>query len=242
MRLEKSWLSVQRGAGALLLAAAVLGAAGCQPGEAGAALITNTERVSAADLEARVRQVLDERTAATGQPAQPGQDGEAAVKTVRLMLVQRVFAQAGRDLGVTVTQGEADRKREEILKQIGPDRLRAGLAGENVPAAEAGEYFRFMVMQDKLAQKLGIPQDQQAAGVPPKLLQALSRAAAELQIRLNPRYGVFNAAKFSFGEPGAELDYLAPAAGLDPGAPQPGQPGQPEEHDHGHGEEHGHDH
>ncbi|SDL04344.1 SurA N-terminal domain-containing protein [Streptomyces indicus] len=183
---------------ALLVAAPLLAA--CS-GEAhpGAAAVVGEERISVAQLQARVGEV---RTAQQKATAQSGTYEQAVEKTggltrdtLQAMVLDRVLHRAAEDAGVTVTRKEIQDLRGELVGQAGSqEALEAGwLQQYNIPPSRIDESLRTEIEAQKLYESLGA--DPQTEAGQQAFWKALSDASRALDVDLNPRYGTWDMTK-----------------------------------------------
>jgi FKBP-type peptidyl-prolyl cis-trans isomerase (trigger factor) len=135
----------------------------------------------------------------------------AARNEVQRRVVDLVFERAARDLGISVSDGEVSTAVDAERKLLGGDeQLRAALAQANLSEEQIDDVFRQQVINRKIGLKLvaqagsKLTQDQ----VDQKVHDTLVATAKRLHIRINPRYGTFDASKGQIAAPAP--DFLHP--------------------------------
>lgn len=174
----------------LALAAAVVAAAaaltGCSADRLGAAAIVDGEPIATDELQELSREVRE---------VVPGLDpSQVQVAVLQQLIVGRLFDRLGADLGVSVSDGEVAAELQTALAQTGGrDELVTALAsGESpqvVPPSMLEQWQRDRLLYQEVAAELS-----STAGEPDEAgfaaaSQALSDAAREVDIEINPRYG-----------------------------------------------------
>jgi hypothetical protein len=167
--------------------------------------------------------------------AKSGEGREALVRrgTLNAIILQALFAKAVHDLGATVTKADKDKVAADYKKT--PSNIPGPLQGAPLDIAGAtGAYAN--AIQSAVSKSATSEQEANA-----KFADAVTKAAKEVPIEVNPRYGSFDIKSFlqtfsiapSKDKAVVELAQPAPAdpaAGGQQGQPQEGQPqeGQPQ--------------
>ncbi|MHC6627951.1 SurA N-terminal domain-containing protein [Streptomyces globosus] len=178
---------------ALLVAAPLLSA--CSDGaRPGTAAVVGGERITTSALQAQVVAVRDAQNRADGSAAQLIQ-ASPGLERVKLnkMIQTAVLERAAKDAGVTVSPREVGEFRQAQLEKAGSsERLEASaLEQAQLAPAQLEADARFKLLRDKLFEHYG-SQD--------KALERLAAAAKELHIKVNPRYGVWDAQQIVLGD------------------------------------------
>ncbi|MFD7731129.1 SurA N-terminal domain-containing protein [Kitasatospora phosalacinea] len=187
------------------VAAAALAACSGAPAHQGAAAVVGSDRISVAQVEARVAAVREgaaQSGAATEE--QPG----LARHAVSDLILGRVVARALADRSLTVSQSEVDRARSADAQTVGSEAKLAELlrAKQGVPAADVDGFYRQQIGLVKLADG----QDPSSADGDAAIRKALVAAGTALHIEVNPRYGSWNTTEI--GLEGSTENWL-PASG-----------------------------
>jgi hypothetical protein len=174
---------------AVLLAAAPLLTA-CSGGpHAGTAAVVGGERITTTALQDQVKDVREAQDR-SGQGARLMQ-ASAGLERVKLgkMIQLRVLERAARDAGISVTTKEVEDARKAQEAAGGNLQERALQARVPLAPDQIDEEIRFQLLLARLSEKFG--ED--------KILQPLSKAAADLHIEVNPRYGAWDAQQIGLG-------------------------------------------
>lgn len=182
--------SVSTGALALVLAVVVgSGLSACEPNTLGAAAVVEDHRITVTEIQNTLAGVREQREAA-GLAPDPGAD--AARSEVLRRVLDLVFEQAARDLGLVVTDADVKAARDADERS---DAELGGLATQsNVNLANLGELFRRFAVEQKISEAIekkfpGASQEQ----LDMEYGKFLATTAQSMDIRINPRYGTFDA-------------------------------------------------
>ncbi|MER5732455.1 SurA N-terminal domain-containing protein [Streptomyces sp. NPDC002138] len=177
---------------ALLVAAPLLSACSSAEVRPGTAAVVGGERITTAALQAQVKDV---RTAQS-RADQPERliAASAGLERVKLgkMIQLRVLEKAAEDAGVSVSTKDIEAARKAQTEQAkGAAQLETAALMDRVPLApdQIDGEFRFRLLFGKLSDRYG--ED--------KVLDALGKAAKELHIQVNPRYGAWDDKQIGLG-------------------------------------------
>ncbi|QES48608.1 hypothetical protein DEJ50_13030 [Streptomyces venezuelae] len=178
---------------ALLLAAPLLSA--CS-GEArpGTAAVVGGERITTSALQAQVKDVRDAQQR-SGNAAQL-MAGSTQLERVKLskMIQLRVLEKAAATAGITVSVKEIEEVQKGQLAQTGGSRQKMDeiMLAQRVPLApgQVEDEIRFQLLFTKLSDRYG--ED--------KVLEPLAKAAEQLHIEVNPRYGAWDTRQITVGD------------------------------------------
>jgi hypothetical protein len=180
----------------------------CGPSQLGAAAVVNSQRITVSDIQGTLKLVRDLQDQYGIEHEDPS---IAARNEVQRRVVDLVFERAARDLGINVSDGEVSTAVDAERKLLGgPEQLRAALAQANLSEDQIDDVFRQQVINRKIGLKLvaqdgsKLTQDQ----VDEKVHETLVATAKRLHIRINPRYGTFDASKGQIAAPAP--DFLHP--------------------------------
>lgn len=187
---------------ALLLAAPALTACGSSgPDRTGAAAVVGDQRITVAELQARVNQV---RTAQAKSPQSAqlvAASGKLSTQTLNMLVQDMVIQRAASDAGVTVTDDEAQQDHATALQQFGGNEqaLDATLLQQyGVAPSQADEFFRTNALVGKLITSLGFQPG--SDGGQTAVIDTLTKTAGKLGVTINPRYGTWNSKKAVIGD------------------------------------------
>lgn len=175
---------------------AALGVTGCQPASAGAAAIIGNDRLPVSTLQHDVDALLAEG----GGEGMTG--GTLQRSTVERWVYSRLVDDVAAKAGVTVTNGDVAARIAEVKAQAGDDGYRKAVLSSGVPLSGASSLVRMVVQLDAIGQALvpndptkdpqSLEQERQQA-----VATAVGEAAAKASIKINPRYGTFDAKSLS---------------------------------------------
>ncbi|MFJ2776351.1 hypothetical protein [Kitasatospora sp. NPDC087315] len=177
-------------AAGVLLAVSALAACGSDGLTAGTAVVLDGRRIPVGAVEARVTQL---RAASGGASTDVRQQPDGLVRrAVADLVLDAVVARAVADRGLAVGGAEVAAVRAaEEGRYGGAGPLARVLAARGVPEAGADAYYRRQLGIRGLAAAAG-----QDAGTPAgdaTVRRALADAATTLHLRVNPRYGGWDA-------------------------------------------------
>ncbi|MFD7639967.1 SurA N-terminal domain-containing protein [Kitasatospora sp. NPDC059795] len=181
-----------RAAIGLAAAAAALTACGGAPAHQGAAATVGDERITIAQVQARMTAVREGGTAQDGAPAANEQPGLAR-HAVNDLILDKVIVRALADRRLTVDAGEIGAARSADSKVVGGDAKLAELlrVKQGVPAAGIDDFYRQQLGLTKLAGG----QDPTGTAGDAAIRKALVDAGTALHIKVNPRYGTWDTAR-----------------------------------------------
>jgi hypothetical protein len=198
-------------AAAAVVAAGVLAGCGGGPVRAGAAALVGDDRITVAALDRAVRDWQREFRAdavANQMRADPRDpDQQVAAETLSesdmrgaldVMVKFRVADEVARRGGIRVSEGQVDQTVAALDRQGG---ARSVTLANGLPARYTRDLARYLTVQDQLATRLGAdpanpqnPRNQQAVrGV----VDAFVRTAGGMEIKINPRFGSFDARRIA---------------------------------------------
>jgi hypothetical protein len=194
--------AVSTAAVALLLASPALTACGSSgPDRTGAAAVVGDQRITVAELQARVNQVRAAQARSPQSAQLIASSGNLSSQTLSMLVQNTVIERAAADAGVTVTDGDAQQDHAAALQQFGgsEEALDATLLQQySVAPSQADEFFRTNALVGKLITSLGFQPG--SDGGQTAAVQALSKAADRLGVKINPRYGTWDSKKAVIGE------------------------------------------
>ncbi len=180
-------------AAAALAASAALVLTGCSNQDAGSAATFTDGRITEADLNAQIDEVL----AAKGQSGTT-EDPGLVQQTLGRMITTRLIDELAEDSGITVTQGQIDAMIANYEAQLGgSESLRIAFLGENVAPSQINAFLRLQIQ----AQALGIElaprgsADEQGQAV----YQAVSDYSQQVDTTVSPRFGTWDPQSLSLG-------------------------------------------
>lgn len=197
-------------AAALLLAAPLLTGCGGDS-HPGAAAVVEGERISLADLQARVGDTRDAQREMPQGEQMIRRTGQLTRTTLDSMIRHRIVEQALEDAGVSVTRGEVQRQRDVYEQQTGGSEgfEQALLQQQGVAPSAADDWVWLNVAVGKVGKAWGVdpttPQGNQ------ELNKRFAKLSGEMDIVVNPRYGKWDAERSALAA--AELPWLNDVTG-----------------------------
>ena len=173
---------------------------------AGAAATYGDGRISEADLNAQVREVL----AAQGKPLDTSDPGVAA-GVLRRMLTEDLVDMLAASVGVTINQGSIDGMKAQYISQAGSEEaFNASLAQQGVAPSQIDDAIKLNLQAQALGMALdpsGTPETQGQA-----VFSAVGGLSDELGVEISPRYGSWDPMTVSIG-PAIDDVATLPSAG-----------------------------
>jgi hypothetical protein len=171
-----------------LVLAGGLAVSACSQAQLGAAAIIDGERLTVDRLQEVTRSLLD------AAPEGEIDAGEAQRVTLTRFVVSRVIEKAAETAGVEATAGDLAIQRRQIEQAFGgSEQMEQGLAAQNIPPLFIDQFVRDITLSDALGRALvdnpdPAAEQERSARVNDLLLQT----SAELDVEVNPRYGVWD--------------------------------------------------
>lgn len=217
---------VARAGAALGALLAVLAVAGCGPSKAGAAVIIEGDRVPVSVIQDKVKAVSAQRAA---HGLEPMATDFLAREQIQRLITHQVVVRAAAERSVTVSEGEIDKKLTEFEGQFGGAAAFADqVAAENIAPGDLRIFVSDFMTIEALVGSFA-PGATSQAELGPAQQQAedlLIRIGDELKVRINPRYGIWDA-KNGVIAPDRELSEPDLSDLVSPGPQGPAIPPQP---------------
>ncbi len=175
---------------ALLGVISVLALSGC--GKVDNAATIGDISISQASMQSTIDEVLAERTKVdtAGMQVQTGNALNRA--QLRFMIVTTLFDEIAKELKLTVTSTEIEKAKSELVAQSGgQEALARNLVGAEIASSNFDRYVRAIITSNKIQDALiatGVAQED----VSMRISQLISAKAAELKVKVNPRYGTWD--------------------------------------------------
>lgn len=180
-------------AAAALAASAALVLTGCSNQDAGSAATFNDGRITEADLNTQIDEVLS----AKGQSGTT-KDPALVQQTLGRMITTRLIDQLADDSGIRVTQGQIDEMLANYEAQLGgSESLRIAFLSENVAPSQINAFLRLQIQAQALGIELaprGSAEEQGAA-----VYQAVSDYSQQVDTTVSPRFGTWDPQSLSLG-------------------------------------------
>ena len=175
---------------ALLGVISVLALSGC--GKVDSAATIGDITISQASAQATVDEVLAERTKVdtSGMQIQTGNALNRA--QLRFTIVTTLFDEIAKELKLEISSTEIEKAKSEMITQSGgQEALAKNLVAAEIAPSNFDRYVRAIITSNKLQDALkasGIAD----ADVSARITQLINAKAAELTVKVNPRYGTWD--------------------------------------------------
>jgi hypothetical protein len=175
---------------ALLGVISVLALSGC--GKVDSAATIGDITISQASAQATVDEVLAERTKidTSGMQIQTGNALNRA--QLRFTIVTTLFDEIAKELKLEISSTEIEKAKSELVTQSGgQEALAKNLVAAEIAPSNFDRYVRAIITSNKLQDALkasGIAD----ADVSARITQLINAKAAELTVKVNPRYGTWD--------------------------------------------------
>jgi hypothetical protein len=143
-------------------------------------------------LQKSVSTILDERIKFNTTP-QDGFTGEAlTLNQLEFHVFTALLTEAANERNVIATAGEIAERRAEIVQSVGSeDQLSVALVNAGIASIDLNQYLSLIVLQDKLRPVVA-PNATEDGEVIQALQKMLEETVAKEELKINPRYGVWN--------------------------------------------------
>ncbi len=175
---------------ALLGVISVLALSGC--GKVDSAATIGDITISQASAQATVDEVLAERSKVdtSGMQIQTGNALNRA--QLRFTIVTTLFDEIAKELKLEISSTEIEKAKSELITQSGgQEALAKNLVAAEIAPSNFDRYVRAIITSNKLQDALkasGIAD----ADVSARITQLINAKAAELTVKVNPRYGTWD--------------------------------------------------
>ncbi len=175
--------------------------AGCGPELAGSAAVVGQDRVTDIQLSDQVNTV----TSALGIPT----SAKANQVVLDRLIREELYHVLAERVGVTVTDGEVQKFLDETVAQVGGQKaLEDQLLQSGVPNTEIFNFARTFLQQRAIVAQIAPGKSEQEQGQ--VLGVAIIALSKELDTRVSPRFGTWDAARLSVGAPPNDLSEPLP--------------------------------
>lgn len=157
------------------------------------ALSFGDTKITTAELQANVDLILAERAKVDTSQMQLESGATLLRNQLNFKLLLAGFAEIAKELSIQVTSSEIAGRRADIVEQVGgAEALPAALVSASIAPGDLDGYLRAVVTTEKLGQaftQLGGAEAEVQTQVQKRLIDKLN----ELKIKVNPRYGKWDA-------------------------------------------------
>ncbi len=175
---------------ALLGVISVLALSGC--GKVDTAATIGSITISQASAQATVDEVLAER-AKVDTAGMQIQTGAALNRAqLRFTIITTLFDEIAKELKLTVSSTEMEKAKSDLIAQSGgQDALAKNLVAAEIAPSNFDRYVRAIITSNKIQEALkasGVAD----ADVSSRITQLVNAKAAEVKVKVNPRYGTWD--------------------------------------------------
>ena len=176
-----------------------------------AALTLGDTKITTAELQANVDVILAERAKVDTSQMQL-ESGEALLRNqLQFQILLAGFDEIAKELEIEITNSEIASRRSEIIEQVGgAESLPAALVSASITPADLDGYLRAILISNKLGQAL-VQSGVAEADVQARVQQLLVAKVNELKIKVNPRYGEWDAVNGQIVAADAAGDVVTPS-------------------------------
>ena len=193
---------------ALLVATGLL-LAGCS--NVDTALTVGDTKITTAELQANVDLILAERTKVDTSQMQLESGATLLRNQLNFQLLLAGFAEIAKELSIQVTSSEIAASRAQVVEQVGgAEALPTALVSASIAPGDLDGYLRAVVTTEKLGQAL-VQSGVAEADVQTRVQQLLVAKLNELKIKVNPRYGKWDATTGQIVAADAAGDVVTPS-------------------------------
>ena len=193
---------------ALLVATGLL-LAGCS--NVDTALTVGDTKITTAELQANVDLILAERTKVDTSQMQLESGATLLRNQLNFQLLLAGFAEIAKELSIQVTSSEIAASRAQVVEQVGgAEALPTALVSASIAPGDLDGYLRAVVTTEKLGQEL-VQSGVAEADVQTRVQQLLIAKLNELKIKVNPRYGKWDATTGQIVAADAAGDVVTPS-------------------------------
>jgi hypothetical protein len=176
-----------------------------------AAVTLGDTKITTAELQVNVDLLLAERAKVDTSQMQL-QTGETLLRNqLNFKVLIAGFAEIAKELDIQITSSEIAGRRAEIVEQVGGEEALPGaLVSASISPADLDGYLRAIITTEKLGEALlqtGVAE----AEVQNRTQQLFVAKVNELKIKVNPRYGKWDATTGQIVAAGAAGDAVTPS-------------------------------
>ena len=176
-----------------------------------AAVTLGDTKITTAELQANVDLILAERAKVDTTQMQL-EKGETLLRNqLNFQVLLAGFAEIAKELDIKITSSEIAGRRAEIVEQVGgAEALPAALVSASIAPADLDGYLRAVLTTQKLGEAL-VQTGVAEADVQTRTQQLFVAKVNELKIKVNPRYGKWDATTGQIVAADATGDVVTPS-------------------------------
>ena len=165
---------------------------GC--GKADTAASIGDITITQAQAQSKIDELLAERAKINTAETQFETGNALNRSQLRFTIITTVFDEIAKELKITVSATELENSRQGIYGQIGGEaELSKSLVAAQIAPSNFDRYLRATIISNKLSGALAMGGVAEA-DIQAKISELLQKKAEQLNVTVNPRYGVWDAA------------------------------------------------
>ena len=173
-----------------MLAVIALLISGCSNPSDAASL--KSGKITIKELQASVSTILKERISFNAAPENALTGEELTRYQLGFRIFSALLTQAAKERNIVALPGDIASRRAEIVQNVGGEqKLSVALVNAGIASIDLEKYLELTILQDKLTAALA-PNTTDQAQVFAALQKVLADTAASQELKVNPRYGVWN--------------------------------------------------
>jgi hypothetical protein len=195
-----------------LIGAGILASTLTACGSAAIEASVGSDKVTVSDVTTSVNNILAERKKVdtTGMNLPTGD--ALALNELNFHLIAYLLADTAAQNGVTLTPAEIAARRASIVSQVGSEKnLPKALVGANIASADFPMYLKTILYDEGLAKKVQ-GQGVSAAQTQAALEKLVSIVSAKLKVKVDPKYGIWDATRSVVTAPSGSAPAPAPSS------------------------------
>jgi len=213
----RSYRAIRGSALAGVVLAAGLALTGCGPATAGAAVIIDGQRVPISVIQDKVEAVTAARAQGGLEQIPPD---VLAREQIQRLISHEVVVRAGAQRGITVSDGEIDKTIADLETQFGGEQaFQDQVTAQNIAPGDLRTFVQDFLTGDALTKDVsgGATSEAELAAAQEQINALLNETAQSLEVRVNPRYGVWDPRTGQISDAASDLSVPETPATVAPG-------------------------
>jgi len=213
----RSYRAIRGSALAGVVLAAGLMLTGCGPATAGAAVIIDGQRIPISVIQDKVEAVTAARAQGGLEQIPPD---VLAREQIQRLISHEVVVRAGAQRGITVSDGEIDKTIADLETQFGGEQaFQDQVTAQNIAPGDLRTFVQDFLTGDALTKDVsgGATSEAELAAAQEQINTLLNETAQSLEVRVNPRYGVWDPQTGQISDAASDLSVPETPATVAPG-------------------------
>jgi len=213
----RSYRAIRGSALAGVVLAAGLALTGCGPATAGAAVIIDSQRIPISVIQDKVEAVTAARAQGGLEQIPPD---VLAREQIQRLISHEVVVRAGAQRGITVSDGEIDKTIADLETQFGGEQaFQDQVTAQNIAPGDLRTFVQDFLTGDALTKDVsgGATSEAELAAAQEQINALLNETAQSLEVRVNPRYGVWDPRTGQISDAASDLSVPETPATVAPG-------------------------